>query len=350
MNFKKINHKLHIWIGLPASIIAFFICLSGSLFVFVDEIITFTTRDISNVAPQEHQVTMDEIVETIQKAYPNHIIMHSIIYKAKDKAALVVVGNKKTGMTYVYVNPYTGQIIGQNKTVCFFSKIAHFHKQLLLHKTGAWIILIASLFFVIELITGLIIWWPKNKTRAYFKKSLTIKSDAKPLRRMIDLHRVFGLYFLSILFLLSVTGVVLFFLPHQGIEAQKHNKQSAQINNNRQALKLEELVSPLMQNPDVSVVKTELWNLKKTQQIQCVAGTKIGVVTFTGTPCLIDKYTGEKFTDTPSLQNLKTRNIIRKLHVGDWLGWFGKLVSFLCGLSGSFLAVSGIIIWGKKRL
>ncbi len=350
MNFKRINHKFHIWLGIPTSIIAFFICLSGSLFVFADEIISFTTRNVSTVTPQEQQITIDEMIESVQMAYPNHILMHCVTYKSKEKAALFVVGNKKTGLTYVFVNPYSGKVIGQNRTICLFSKIAHFHKQLLLHKFGAWIILLASLFFLIELITGLVMWYPKKKTKGYLKKSLTIKSNVKPLRRMIDLHRVFGLYFLTVLFLLSATGVVLFFLPHQGIEAQKNDQQSISENITLQALSLNELIRPMMQNPDVSVVKTELWNLKNTQQIQCIAGTKIGIVAFVGTPYLINKYTGVANTNTQQLKELKTRNIFRKLHVGDWLGWFGKVVTFLTGLSGAFLAVSGVIIWGKKRV
>ena len=166
---------------------------------------------------------------------------------------------------------------------------------------------------------------------------------------MIDLHRVFGLYFIMVMLLLSVSGVALFCLPKQGIEAQKHGQPVVKADTKRQTLPLASIINPLTQNPDVSVVKTELWNISKSSEVQCIAGTKIGVVTFTGTPYLIDKYTGEKITNTKSLNDLKTRNTFRKLHVGDWLGWFGKLITFFTGLAGAFLAVSGIIIWGKKK-
>jgi uncharacterized iron-regulated membrane protein len=349
MNFKKMNHKLHLWLGLPSAVIIFFICLSGSLFVFCDEIINFANCDISTVTPQTRQVSVDAMLKTVKDAYPEHLILQCITYKEKDKAVLFVVGSKETGLSYVYVNPYTGKITGESRLICLFSMTAHFHKQLLLEKTGAWIVLVASVIFIIELVTGLIIWWPKNKSKKYFKNSLTIKYNVPSLRRMIDLHRVFGLYFIMVMLLLSVSGVALFCLPKQGIEAQKHGQPVVKADTKRQTLPLALIINPLLQDPDVKMVKIELWNIKVSPQIQCIAGTKTGIVTFTGTPYLIDKYTGEKFTDTQSLKDLKIRNTFRKLHVGDWLGWFGKLTTFFTGLAGAFLAVSGIIIWGKKK-
>jgi uncharacterized iron-regulated membrane protein len=349
MNFKKFNHKLHLWLGIPSAVIVFFTCLSGSLFVFCDEIVNFANRDISTVTPQYRQVSIDAMLKTVKEAFPKYFILQCITYKEKDKAALFAIGSKATGLSYVYVNPYTGQITGESRLICLFSMAAHFHKQLLLKKNGAWVVLIASVIFVIELVTGLIIWWPKNKSKKYLKNSLTIKRNVPSLRRMIDLHRVFGLYFILVMLLLSISGVALFCIPKQGFEAQKHGQPVAKTDSTRQPLPLASIINPLMQNPDVRMVKTELWNMAQSSKIQCIAGTKNGVVTFTGTPYLVDKYTGEKIGDAQILKDIKMRNIFRKLHVGDWLGWFGKLITFVTGLAGAFLAVSGIIIWGKKK-
>jgi uncharacterized iron-regulated membrane protein len=349
MNFKKMNHKLHLWLGLPSAVIVFFICLSGSLFVFCDEIRNFANRDISTVTPQPRQVTVDAMLKTVKESYPKYIIIQCFTYKEKDKAVLFIIGSRETGKSYVYINPYTGQITGESRLVNLFSMTAHFHKQLLLKKAGAWIVLVASVIFIIELITGLVMWWPKKKSKKYFKNSLTIKRNVPSLRRIIDLHRVFGLYFILVMLLLSVSGVTLFCLPKEGIEAQKHGLPVVKTDTTRQPLPFALIISPLMQDPNVKMVKTELWNIDQSSRIQCIAGTKTGIVTFTGTPYLVDKYTGEKFTDTQSLKDLKIRNTFRKLHVGDWLGWFGKLITFFTGLAGAFLAVSGIIIWGKKK-
>jgi hypothetical protein len=148
--------------------------------------------------------------------------------------------------------------------------------------------------------------------------------------------------------LLSVTGILLYLLPHNGIEAQKKEKTEMIRDSSMRAMSLNSIIEPLMQDHDVSVVRTELWNIAVSKKIQCIAGTRSGLVTFNGKPCFIDKYTGEKITDNPELRQIELRNTVRRLHVGDWLGWFGKFITFLTGLAGAFLAFSGIFIWCRK--
>lgn len=350
VNVKKTARILHLWLGVPCSIIIFLICISGSMFVFSDEIINFTDRGISRVEPAGNSVSADKMMQTVKEAYPGCILLNCVIYKEREKAALFSVGSRATGMFYVYVNPYTGAITGQSRVIGFFSKIAHFHKQLLLKKYGGWIVLVVSVFFIIELVTGLIMLRPGKRSGKYFANLLKIKCDASFLRRMIDLHRVLGIYFIVVMFLLSVTGVALFFLPKQGIESGSHTDIIFD-DNKRDPLPLSSIIDPLMKmSPDVAYVKTDLWNIPKTRNIQCIAGSSTGVVTFTGIPYQVDKYTGKIVRDSKFLHDLKMRNVFRKLHVGDWMGLLGKFITFMTGIAGAFLAFSGIIIWLKKRV
>ncbi|MBI9055752.1 MAG: PepSY domain-containing protein [Bacteroidales bacterium] len=349
MQLKKITRKIHLWLGLPSSIIVFIICFTGSLFVFTDEIIDFSAKEISCVAPGNTQISVDSILDSVKKAYQKHILIHCINYKDKEKAALFVIANKVSGPSFVYVNPYNGRIIGSTNIIKFFSFVGHLHKQLMSGKWGAWIVLITSVIFIIELITGLIMWWPKNKNKKYFKNSLTIKRNTKLLRRLIDLHRVFGLYFIVVLLLLSITGVILFFLPKYGIEVQQKDKQSVLLDTTQQVLPLASIVGQQMKKPEVKVVKTELWNIEKSNEVQCIAGSKIGMATYVGKPYLINKFTGEIIEDAEIIEVIETRNVFRKLHLGDWLGWFGKVITFCTGLIGSFLAISAPMIWWKKK-
>ena len=349
MQIRKTTKKLHLWLGLSSAIIVFTVCLTGSLFVFSDEIINLSARKASKVIPEKEQLTIDEMIDTVKQIFPNHLLLHCINYKDKGKAALFAVANKVSGPFLVFVNPYNGQITGRSGTIKLFSFLGHFHKQLLLGKCGSWIVLIASVIFVLELITGLVMWSPYKKSKKYLKNSLTIKRDTKSLRKVIDLHRVLGLYFIVVLLLLSITGVVLFFLPQYGIEAQKPGLHAAELDTTQQALPLASIISQQMKNPDVTVVKTELWNIDKSNEIQCIAGNKIGVATFTGKPYLINKYTGAIIEDAEILTVIETRNIFRKLHLGDWWGWFGKSITFLTGLIGAFLAITAPIIWWQKK-
>ena len=53
MHVQKAIRKLHLWLGLLSSIIVFVVCLTGSLFVFTDEIINFSAKETSNVVPEK---------------------------------------------------------------------------------------------------------------------------------------------------------------------------------------------------------------------------------------------------------------------------------------------------------
>ncbi len=349
MKLKKTIRKVHLWMGLFSSIIVFAICLSGSLFVFSDEIMEFANRDISKVVPHENQLDIDVMVDIVENTFPAHILLHSISYKQRDKATLFVIASKSTGLCSVYVNPYSGNIIGKSRVILLFSLIGHFHKQLLLGKMGSWIVLIASIVFVIELITGFIIWKPKSKRRKYLVKSKIEKRKVPFLRRMIDWHRALGLYFILILFVLVATGVVLFFLPKYGIEAHKHEQETVSVDKAKKALPKATILNALMEEAGVSAVKMELWNADKSPYLQFIVGSKIGLVTFNGSVYLMNKYSGEKVCDLELTRVIKNRNLFRKLHIGDWLGYRGKIISFLSGLIGAFLTLSGLIIWWKKR-
>lgn len=61
-------------------------------------------------------------------------------------------------------------------------------------KIGQPIVAYAILKFVIMLITGLILWWPKRWNKTNIKKSITIKRKASFKRVNYDLHNVFGFY------------------------------------------------------------------------------------------------------------------------------------------------------------
>ena len=63
-----------------------------------------------------------------------------------------------------------------------------------------------TLIFVVMLISGLVLWWPRNKKGK--RKSFTIKWDARWRRKNYDLHRVLGVYVYAIALILALTGLV----------------------------------------------------------------------------------------------------------------------------------------------
>ena len=117
----------------------------------------------------------------------------------------------KKDLTYVYLNPYTGKVLyaeALNKN--FFTVVEYIHLYLLLPaKIGQMVVGVSVIIFVVLMITGIILWWPKRKSDR--KRSFTIKWGAKWKRVNYDLHNVLGFYATSIVLILAITGLSIAF-------------------------------------------------------------------------------------------------------------------------------------------
>jgi uncharacterized iron-regulated membrane protein len=80
------------------------------------------------------------------------------------------------------------------------------HRRLLAGDVGRRIVGISTLAFILTLLTGVWIWWPR--TRAMLRTRVTFKRVAGWKRRNYDLHVVFGIYSFVFLFLAGTTGLV----------------------------------------------------------------------------------------------------------------------------------------------
>src|SRR5690606_29348556 len=150
-----------------------------------------------------------------------------------DTAALYMPGHQPTGLTYsnakgaaavgyghshegkrafsvIFLNPYTGEFLKRQNPIGygefdFFRFILDGHRALWLpYEIGRPIVGVATLIFIVLLITGLVMWWPKKWNKANRKKSFTIRWRGNFKRINYDLHNVLGFYSLLLAFALAV--------------------------------------------------------------------------------------------------------------------------------------------------
>lgn len=79
------------------------------------------------------------------------------------------------------------------------------HMHLLVGEVGSQIVGWSGFAMLVLLVSGIVMWWPRGSWR----KALTFKSNAAPIRRLRDLHKLSGVWSLALLFILVGTGALL---------------------------------------------------------------------------------------------------------------------------------------------
>lgn len=201
---KKKFLVLHRWLGLTAGLVVFIVAITGCLYVFEEEwreIFQHKYLYVENVEGQRKPIT--ELTAIVQKAYPKERLTQIRFLEEKNSAFIFHTKNKLA----VSVNPYSGKITGhRNLNKDFMSVVLNIHLNLMLGKTGKEIVRWNVLIFLILCISGLVLWWPKQKR--FFKQAITIKWGSKNWKRLNwDLHSVLGFYALFVLLIISLTGI-----------------------------------------------------------------------------------------------------------------------------------------------
>ncbi len=209
MSFKKIIGKVHLWLGLVSGILVFIIAITGCLYAFQEEI-TDMMEPFRYVKAQDKPYLPPSALRSIaEKQLPGKHI-HSVGYGRKTDAAKVSFYAFEPVEYYymVYINPYTGEVLKtKDMEATFFHWVLDGHFYLWLPPAiGQPVVASATLVFVVMMISGLILWWPKNK--AARKQRFKVKWNARWRRVNYDLHNVFGFYMTWVVIFIALTGLV----------------------------------------------------------------------------------------------------------------------------------------------
>jgi uncharacterized iron-regulated membrane protein len=198
--------QLHRYLGLLVGIILVIVGLTGSLLVFMPELdAQIIQQRFGTVIPQTQVVAVDQLVDTVKANYPNHpdwkvgqvqMLPHGAFYTVRL--------NRPDGTQWkVFVNPYTGKVIGdRQRETAFFSRVLDLHYALLSGDIGMIIVGIAALLLFILSMTGIMLWPGWKKLISGFK----IKWKAHPKRLNYDLHKVAGIVTAVFLAIIALTG------------------------------------------------------------------------------------------------------------------------------------------------
>lgn len=357
--------KAHLWLGLTSGILVFIIAVTGCIYAFQAEI-SDALQDYRFVEAQNQPVLPPSALKKIGEETLPGKHMHAILYAKPGRAAQVIYYNADPEYYYiVYLNPYTGAVLKvSDEYATFFRFILDGHFYLWLpYEIGQPVVATATLVFVVMLISGIVLWWPKNKGAA--KQRFTIKWNARWRRKNYDLHNVFGFYTSAIALILALTGLVWGF---QWFASGLHTVAGGE-----KSLLFTEPASDSTQSysqdsPAIDVLYKRMRAENPTAKILEVhipmsAGSAIEVAinpddeTYWQTDYrYFDQYTLAELSVDHIYGKLADNNAGDKLirmnydiHTGAVIGLPGKILAFCASLLVASLPVTGFYIWYGRR-
>lgn len=363
MTFKQLIKKLHLWLGFISGIIVAFLGITGCMLAFQHEIEQIT-NPYQFVEIQEQPILPPSRLQGIAvQALPEKHI-HGIAYGEPGKAAVATFYSEEYYFL-VYLNPYSGEVLKvKDMSKDFFRIIVNGHFYLWLPPAiGQPIVATATLIFVILLITGIVLWWPRKGR--FTRQTFSIKW-ANSERSNLDLHRVLGFYASWILIFITLTGLVWgfqwvarstywlasggkqlieFYMPAvDSIPAQKAETPAVDV--------LWERMSK--EYPSVKMLEIHIPE-NDSSAIEVAANPDDQTYWKTDYR-YFDQYTLEEIEVTHMYGKLSNTTVADQMarmnydiHVGAIAGLAGKILAFCASLIAASLPVTGFLIWRSRR-
>ncbi len=222
--FKKWTGKLHLWFGLAIGLLIVIISVTGALYVFKDEFENYTRKDViyhqeQNIA--EKQILPIRVLEKavdaqMQEKYKIHWVnvpidkaMSYQFYWYEHNTAAWNYFDEYPIYKLAYVNPYSGKVLRvYDEKNGFFNIVKMIHWSFLLKESwGKYVVGIPVAIFVVMLISGIVLWWPKNRAARKQRFAFKWKNVKSWKRKNYDLHSIVGFYTSIFALISAITGL-----------------------------------------------------------------------------------------------------------------------------------------------
>jgi uncharacterized iron-regulated membrane protein len=355
---------IHRWLGLISGLVVFILGVTGCLLAFEQEI-RGLTEPYRNVKAREQPYRLPSELKAVAAKHLQSGLALGIEYPGRGKAAVAAYYDE-THYELVFLDPYTGAFLKhKNMNRDFFRIVLDGHYYLWLpHKIGQPVAASATLVFLVLLISGIALWWPRNK--AAIRQRFRLKWNTSWKRKNYDLHAVLGFYMSWVALFIVITGLVFGFewaaktvywvsSGGQAMVTHEHpvsdSSKQASIKNMADHLWQKHLPAV---NPSESIAV--YFANRPSDPVEVIINHRPG--TYYKTDYYhYDQYTGKhlnakgswdgKFSEASIADKIARMNY--DIHVGAILGFAGKLLAFFASLVAASLPITGFLIWRSRN-
>lgn len=212
--------RWHFYAGLIVAPFLLILAVTGSIYLFNDEIDDALYSAQRFVAVHTAQVPPSRMIDAALKAYPGAATRIDLP-GAPDRSAVVFVTPDHGEPLRVSVDPGTGRVLGWTiyaRTLVGFAD--EMHGSLTLGTIGDRIVELAACWALVLIATGLNLWWPRGRGGLGGILYPRLAAGGRLFWR--DLHAVIGFWSVAFIAFLLLTG-----LPWAGIQGDLLNRGTA---------------------------------------------------------------------------------------------------------------------------
>lgn len=382
---KVFFRNIHLYLGLAAGLIVMTTCFTGAVLVFEEDLTHVFNKERYYVKSVSERLPVHVLVNNFNEKVKGASIVGVKVYNDPNRTVEINYtenkggkrnkkpvdqgqsrgsnekGNKPTvkpgggeARQVAFMNPYTGDLIAlYNYRESFYYTMFSLHRWLLSGDTGKMIVGVSTLIFLFILITGIILWWPKN--RRMLAQRLSIKRNSGWKRLNHDFHIVLGFYSAIFLFIFAFTGLAWSFeWFNKGIYTVTNSSMQ------RPEAPRSALITTV-NKPTIDQIVSEAMTISNDALYYNIGLPKDSAASFTVSllssaaphesatdQLFFDQYTGKlNGTNLYKNRNLgsRVRATFKPVHTGSIFGWPSKVIAFITCLLGVSFPATGIIMW-----
>lgn len=374
---RKLFAKIHLWLSIPFGIIIAIVCLTGAILVFETEILEICYPSHYFVKEVKGEpLPPATLLNAARQQLPDSVKINGLrVMQDPKRTYQVVLPGKKAA---AFIDPYTAEITGIDNGQGFFMQMMRLHRWLLdtykrdgSFALGKAVVGYSTLVLAFILISGLVIWYPRNKKA--LKNRLKIKTKASWYRFFYDLHVSGGFYATLLLLVLTLTGLTWSFGWYRDAFYTVFGVETAQTQGHTQAPASSDLKGKsgergtrergskekVTNYVQWATVLADLQNrYPRYNSITIQDGSATVSAAQYGNTRGSDRYTFDpangEITDVQLYKDLpnsgKIRGWIYSVHVGSWGGLTTRILSCLVSFLGAVFAITGYYFWIKKKI
>lgn len=396
--FYRTVWRWHFYAGLFVIPFMLILSVTGIIYLFKPQLDAAMYSHLLFVSPSTAALPYTQQVQVAQSTHADAAVAQLIPQVAANRSTEVLLTTADERHLTVFVNPYTGQVLGERDEDNNLQVIARkIHGDLLIGKMGDYLVELAACWGLVLLVSGLYLWLPRGR---FNPLGTLIPRLWSKNRRVLwrDLHAVPGLYSVLLIGFLILTG-----LPWTGFwgetfaqvwghfpaqmwdDIPQSTVLTGALNRRAQVVPwaVEQLPMPQSGSAShsahanhggaasASAASSGPVNLNTVVALAQAKGApagfsvtlpveETGVYTVSAFPndprqevtMHIDQYSGAVLADVrwqdyglvPKAVEMGTA-----IHMGKFFGWANQLLMLLAALSVVLLSITGAVMWWQRR-